>query len=121
MLLPADLVKDQPNLQLRPLGVIPQHDCWPRTISDYSYFLVNNSHHRTNSFASENCSQFVELACDSKGGLAEAISKIELHVAAPFALYKESCVPVAPTPDSIPLTHRKREEALAQGCHKSAF
>ena len=42
VLLPPDLVKDQLNLQLSPLGVVPQHDRRLRAISDYSYFLVNN-------------------------------------------------------------------------------
>ena len=41
VLLPADLVMDQPNLQLSPLGVVPQRDQRPRTISDYTYYRVN--------------------------------------------------------------------------------
>ena len=32
---------DQPNLQLSPLGVVPQRDRRPRTISDYNYYLFN--------------------------------------------------------------------------------
>ena len=41
ILLPADLVKHMPWLRLSPLGVVPQRERRPRTISDYSYFLVN--------------------------------------------------------------------------------
>ena len=41
VLLPADLVMDQPDLQLSPLGVVTQRDRRPRTISDYSYYLIN--------------------------------------------------------------------------------
>ena len=40
-LLPARLLIDQPDLRLSPLGVVPQRDRRPRTISDYSYFGVN--------------------------------------------------------------------------------
>ena len=39
--LPARLLLDQPDLRLSPLGVVPQRDRRPRTISDYSYFGVN--------------------------------------------------------------------------------
>jgi hypothetical protein len=39
--LPASLVLDEPNLRLSPLGVVPQCDRRPRTISDYTYFSVN--------------------------------------------------------------------------------
>ena len=42
VLLPADLVMNQPNLQLSPLGVVPQRDRRPRTISNYSYFHIND-------------------------------------------------------------------------------
>jgi hypothetical protein len=40
-LLPARLVLDEKNLQLSPLGVVPQRDRQPRTICDYSFFFVN--------------------------------------------------------------------------------
>ena len=40
-LLPARLILDHPDLRLSPLGVVPQRDRRPRTISDYSYFQVN--------------------------------------------------------------------------------
>ena len=42
VLLPADLIRRDPNLRLSPLGVVPQRDRRPRTISDYSYFGVND-------------------------------------------------------------------------------
>jgi hypothetical protein len=35
------LVLDKANLRISPLGVVPQWDRRPRTISDYSFFLVN--------------------------------------------------------------------------------
>ena len=41
VLLPAHLLIDHPDLRLSPLGVIPQRDRRPRTISDYSYFGLN--------------------------------------------------------------------------------
>jgi hypothetical protein len=41
VVLPARLVLDKANLRLSPLGVVPQRDRGPRTISDYSFFLVN--------------------------------------------------------------------------------
>jgi hypothetical protein len=41
MLLLASLVLDEPNLRLSPLGVVPQRDRRPQTISDYTYFWVN--------------------------------------------------------------------------------
>ena len=41
VILPADLGRDQPDLQLSPLGVVPQRDRRLHTISDYSYYLVN--------------------------------------------------------------------------------
>ena len=40
-LLPARLLIDHPDLRLSPLGVVPQRDRRPRTISDYTYFDVN--------------------------------------------------------------------------------
>ena len=40
-LIPARLIMDHPDLRLSPLGVVPQRDRRPRTISDYSYFGVN--------------------------------------------------------------------------------
>ena len=42
VLLPADLIKHLPGLQLSPIGVVLQQDRRPRTISDYSYFGVND-------------------------------------------------------------------------------
>jgi hypothetical protein len=42
ILLPATLVLNNRNLRLSPLGVVPQRECRPRTICDYSFFLVNN-------------------------------------------------------------------------------
>jgi hypothetical protein len=41
VLLPADLVLQAPNLRISPLGVVPQRERRPRTICDYSFFLVN--------------------------------------------------------------------------------
>jgi hypothetical protein len=41
VLLPARLVMDENILRLSPLGVVPQRDCRPRTICDYSFFFVN--------------------------------------------------------------------------------
>jgi hypothetical protein len=41
VVLPARLVIDKTNLRLSPLDVVPQRDFQPRTISDYSFFLVN--------------------------------------------------------------------------------
>jgi hypothetical protein len=41
VVLPASLVLNQTNLRLIPLGVVPQRDRRPRTISDYSFFMVN--------------------------------------------------------------------------------
>jgi hypothetical protein len=41
VVLPVRLVLDKANLRLSPLGVVPQHDRRPRTISHYSFFLVN--------------------------------------------------------------------------------
>jgi hypothetical protein len=46
VLLPASLILDEPNLRLSPLGVVPQCDRRPRTISDYTYFSVNGSNTR---------------------------------------------------------------------------
>ena len=40
--LPASKVMKLKNLRLSPLGVVPQRDRRPRTISDYSYFGVND-------------------------------------------------------------------------------
>ena len=55
VLLPADLVMDQPNLQLSPLDVVSQRDRRPRTISDYSYYLVNTD---TSKLAPQTAMQF---------------------------------------------------------------
>jgi hypothetical protein len=41
VLLPADLVLQEPNLRLSPLGVVTQRECRPQMICDYSFFLVN--------------------------------------------------------------------------------
>jgi hypothetical protein len=41
VVLPVRLVFDKANLRISPLGVVPQRDSRPRTISDYSFFLVN--------------------------------------------------------------------------------
>ena len=40
-LLPAQLLISHPDLRLSPLGVVPQRDRRPRTISDYSYWGIN--------------------------------------------------------------------------------
>jgi len=42
VLLPAEDVIDAEELRLSPLGVVPQRERRPRTISDYSYFGVND-------------------------------------------------------------------------------
>ena len=41
ILLPADMVEHLQHLRLSPLGVIPQRDRRPRTISDYTFYKVN--------------------------------------------------------------------------------
>ena len=41
-LLPSTVIQAHPDLRLSPLGVVPQRDRRPRTISDYSYFGVND-------------------------------------------------------------------------------
>jgi hypothetical protein len=41
VLMPANLVLDDDNLRLSPLGVVPQRDRRLSTICDYSFFLVN--------------------------------------------------------------------------------
>ena len=41
VVLPAEMVKGLPGLRLSPLGLVPQRGRRPRTISDYSYFGVN--------------------------------------------------------------------------------
>jgi hypothetical protein len=41
VLLPTNLVLDDDNLRISPLGFAPQKDLWPRTICGYSFFLVN--------------------------------------------------------------------------------
>jgi hypothetical protein len=43
VLLPARLILGERNLKLSPLGVAPQRDRRPRTISDYSFFKVNDA------------------------------------------------------------------------------
>jgi hypothetical protein len=42
VLLPAHLILGERNLKLSPLGVVPQRDWRPRTISEYSFFGVND-------------------------------------------------------------------------------
>jgi hypothetical protein len=42
VLLPVRLILGEKNLKLSPLGVVPQRDRRPRTISDYSFFGVND-------------------------------------------------------------------------------
>jgi hypothetical protein len=42
VLLPARLILGEKNLKLSPLGVVPQRDRRPRTISDYYFFGVND-------------------------------------------------------------------------------
>jgi hypothetical protein len=54
-LLPARLVLNELQLRLSPLGVVPQRDRRPRTISDYSLFGVN---HETLALSPAECMQF---------------------------------------------------------------
>jgi hypothetical protein len=54
-LLPAKLVLNELQLRLSPLGVVPQWDFRPRTISDYSFFGVN---HETLALSPAECMQF---------------------------------------------------------------
>jgi hypothetical protein len=42
VLLPARLIIGENNLKISPSGVVPQRDRRPRTISDYSFFGVND-------------------------------------------------------------------------------
>jgi hypothetical protein len=42
ILLPVTQVLNNQNLRLSPLGVFPQRERRPRTICDYSFFLVND-------------------------------------------------------------------------------
>jgi hypothetical protein len=42
VLLPARLILGELNLQLGPLGVVPQRERRPQTISAYSLFSVND-------------------------------------------------------------------------------
>jgi hypothetical protein len=55
ILLSASLVMDDPNLRLSHLGVVPQRDRRPRTISDYTYVWVNED---TIAVAPGECMQF---------------------------------------------------------------
>ena len=55
VLLPYDLVKDEPGLRLSPLGVVPQDGRRPRLISDYSYWELNLE---TQKLAPEGAMQF---------------------------------------------------------------
>jgi hypothetical protein len=54
-LLSARLVLDDLKLNLSPLGVVPQRDRRPRTISDYSFFGIN---HETLALSPAKCMQF---------------------------------------------------------------
>jgi hypothetical protein len=54
-LLPARLVLDELQLRLSPLGVVPQRDRRPRTISDYTFFGIN---HETVALSPSECMQF---------------------------------------------------------------
>jgi hypothetical protein len=54
-LLPVRLVLNKLQLRLSPLGVVPQRDHTPHTISDYSFFGVN---HETVPLSPEECMQF---------------------------------------------------------------
>jgi hypothetical protein len=54
-ILPARLVLDELQLHLSPLGVVPQRDRRPRTISEYSFFGIN---HETIALSPEECMQY---------------------------------------------------------------
>jgi hypothetical protein len=54
-ILPARLVLHEHHLRLSPLGVVPQQDRWPRTISDYTFFGLN---HETVPLSPSECMQF---------------------------------------------------------------
>jgi hypothetical protein len=41
ILLPDKLIMNNRNLRIRPLGLVPQRERRPRTVCDYSFFLVN--------------------------------------------------------------------------------
>jgi len=41
LILPYEDVKNLPNLQLSPLGIVPQRDRCPRTIADYTFYGIN--------------------------------------------------------------------------------
>jgi hypothetical protein len=53
--IPARLVLHEPQLRLSPLGVVPQRDRRPRTISDYTFFGLN---HETVPVSPSECMQF---------------------------------------------------------------
>lgn len=55
VLLPYELVKDEPGLRLSPLGVVPQDGRRPRLISDYSFWGLNEE---TQKLAPEGAMQF---------------------------------------------------------------
>jgi hypothetical protein len=42
VLLPDSVILKERNLCLSQLGVVPQRDCRPRSIYDYSFFLIND-------------------------------------------------------------------------------
>ena len=42
IVLPADMIKQIYNMQLIPIGLVPQKNCRDKMISDNSYFNVNN-------------------------------------------------------------------------------
>ena len=41
LVLPYEAVQHLPNLWVSPIGVVPQHDHYPQTIVDYSYYFLN--------------------------------------------------------------------------------
>ena len=43
VILPYHLLKDRPELRISPLGCVPQRDCRPRIINDYTFSGVNLS------------------------------------------------------------------------------
>jgi hypothetical protein len=55
ILLPTSLVMNDPNLRPSPLGVVPQRDIRPRTISNYAFFWVNED---TVAIAPGECKKF---------------------------------------------------------------
>ena len=66
--------------------------------------------------SSDNWSQFVELARDPKSDWANDLAGLDHPAHKLLVYYKETGVPVVPTPESIPWNQGKREAALARGC-----